>query len=89
MKKKNVTLDDIARALGISKNAVSLGLRGKDGVSDELRQRILGMAREMNYGTEEKNQGCILALLNQPRRKSRRRSCRAAVTDRQHLRPLC
>ena len=47
---KRVTMDDIAKELGISKNAVSLALRGKSGVSGPLRSRVLETARRMNYG---------------------------------------
>lgn len=65
MKEKSVTLADIARELGISKNAVSLALRGKDGVSDELRERVVAKAREMRYHGLNKVQGCLLALIPQ------------------------
>lgn len=65
MKGKSVTLADIAQELGISKNAVSLALRGKDGVSDALRERIVAKARELQYHGLNKVQGCILALIPQ------------------------
>lgn len=65
MKLKNVTMADIAAELGISKNAVSLALRGKDGVSSELRERVRLKAQEMNYQGVSKMQGCILALIPQ------------------------
>ncbi|MBQ8952962.1 MAG: LacI family DNA-binding transcriptional regulator [Clostridia bacterium] len=65
MKNKSVTLSDIAKELGVSANAVSLALRGKDGVSDALRERIVKKAREMNYVGMNQLQGCILALIPQ------------------------
>ena len=49
MKLKAVTLADIAGEFGISKNAVSLALRGKVGVSEELRERVRMKAQEMKY----------------------------------------
>ena len=78
MKLKAVTLADIAGELGISKNAVSLALRGKDGVSEELRERVRTKAQEMKYLGVNKVQGCILALIPQ-------RIARAAGTFYQRL----
>ena len=78
MKLKNVTLADIAVELGISKNAVSLALRGKQGVSDDLRERIVRKAQELRYLGSPKSQGCILALIPQ-------RFARAAGTFYQRL----
>lgn len=46
---KKVTMEDIAKSLGISKNSVSIALGNKSGVSDALRKRILERAAEMNY----------------------------------------
>lgn len=63
MKTKSVTLAEIAKKLGISSNAVSLALRGKEGVSDSLRERIITTAREMNYPGVTQPQKCILALI--------------------------
>lgn len=65
MRSKNVTLADIAKELGISKNAVSLALRNKEGVSRELRERVMAKANEMHYQAVSKMQGCILALIPQ------------------------
>ncbi len=65
MRSKNVTLADIAKDLGISKNAVSLALRNKEGVSRELRERVMAKANEMHYQAVSKMQGCILALIPQ------------------------
>ncbi|OPX37948.1 MAG: hypothetical protein B1H11_05165 [Desulfobacteraceae bacterium 4484_190.1] len=43
------TLESIAQAAGVSKATVSLALNGKPGVSPRTRQRILAIARELNY----------------------------------------
>jgi len=65
LRSKTVTLADIAQELGVSKNAVSLALRGKDGVGKELRDKIIAKAQEMQYISPEKLQGCVLALIPQ------------------------
>jgi DNA-binding LacI/PurR family transcriptional regulator len=44
-----VTMKDIAQALNISINAVSIALNNKTGVSEEMRLTILKTAREMGY----------------------------------------
>lgn len=44
-----VRMADIAQKLGISVVSVSKGLAGKDGVSEELRQKILSAARDLGY----------------------------------------
>ncbi|WNS41715.1 LacI family DNA-binding transcriptional regulator [Paenibacillus sp. MMS20-IR301] len=49
-RKKKVSMQDIADRLHISKNAVSLALQDKRGVSEEMRYRILQVAQEMGYG---------------------------------------
>ncbi|WP_151734962.1 LacI family DNA-binding transcriptional regulator ['Paenibacillus yunnanensis' Narsing Rao et al. 2020] len=49
-RKKRISMQDIADRLNISKNAVSLALQDKKGVSEEMRYRILSTAREMGYG---------------------------------------
>ncbi len=65
MKHRGVSMNDIALALGVSKNAVSLALRGKSGVSDELRQRVVDKARELGYTPADNSASCILALIPQ------------------------
>lgn len=65
MKSKTVSMESIARELGISKNAVSLAMRGKNGVSDELRRKVMDKAREMGYGQGNGPAACILALIPQ------------------------
>lgn len=46
---KKVRMADIAERLGISIVSVSKGLAGKDGVSEEMRVKILATAEEMGY----------------------------------------
>lgn len=47
--KKNVTMKDIATRLGVSTVTISKALSNKDGVSDELRDKIKEIAEEMGY----------------------------------------
>lgn len=49
MASSDVTIVDIARALGISKTAVSSALHGRGRVSDDTRQRVLAQAEQMGY----------------------------------------
>jgi len=53
--KKSVTLKDIATNVGVSAVTVSKALTNKDGVSDEVRQEIKRVARELGYkyGSQE------------------------------------
>ncbi|MCX6875613.1 MAG: LacI family DNA-binding transcriptional regulator [Verrucomicrobia bacterium] len=45
----NPTMTEVARAAGVSKNTVSLALRGSARISTETRARIVEMARQMGY----------------------------------------
>jgi LacI family transcriptional regulator len=45
------TLDDLASTLGLSANTVSRALRGKDGVGESTRQRVLTEAARVGYST--------------------------------------
>jgi Transcriptional regulators len=45
----NITMRDIANRLGVSSVTVSKALSDKEGVSDELKQRIKELAQEMGY----------------------------------------
>lgn len=47
--KKSVTMKDIANKLNVSVVTVSKALGGKEGVSDELKNRIVACAEEMGY----------------------------------------
>jgi LacI family transcriptional regulator len=46
---KPVTLADVAAAVGLSPAAVSLALRGKPGVSDAARKRVVEASRSLGY----------------------------------------
>ena len=46
---KRISQRDIARQLGINVSTVSRALRGGEGVSSELRQRIMQLADEQGY----------------------------------------
>lgn len=46
---KSVRMADIANLLGISVVSVSKGLSGKEGVSDEMRAKILDTAQKLGY----------------------------------------
>lgn len=46
---KKIRMADIAEALGISVVSVSKALSGKEGVGDEMRARIIELAKEMGY----------------------------------------
>ncbi len=48
-KKKQITLDDIARRLAISKVAVSKALRNHPDISDETKKRVRLTAEELGY----------------------------------------
>ncbi|MFB3169543.1 substrate-binding domain-containing protein [Neobacillus sp. 179-C4.2 HS] len=47
--KNNVTMRDIAERLGVSSVTVSKALNDKEGVSDDLKQKIKTVAEEMGY----------------------------------------
>ena len=49
-----ITVQQLADKLGISGAAVSMALRGKHGVSDETRERVLSAAREYGYTPPQK-----------------------------------
>lgn len=44
-----VTINDVARAAGVSKGLVSLALNGRSGVAVETRDRILSVANELGW----------------------------------------
>ncbi|MHC1703604.1 MAG: LacI family DNA-binding transcriptional regulator [Tenuifilaceae bacterium] len=52
MKRKRVSLDDIAKSLNVSRSLVSLVLNGKSdvhGISAETKEKVLNKALELNY----------------------------------------
>jgi len=50
---KKISMQDIANRLGVSKNAVSLALAGKKGVSDQLQAQVRQAAEELGYTSPE------------------------------------
>ena len=46
---KRVTIADIARRAGVTSAAVSLAVNGRPGVSDATRERIMEIARELQW----------------------------------------
>ena len=61
---KQVTMKDIAQAMGVSIVSVSKALSGKDGVSDELRADIMSKADEMGYLAKEDKKKKIASSSN-------------------------
>lgn len=47
--KKRITIQDIANALGISRNTVSKAINNSEGLADSTREKILQKAVEMGY----------------------------------------
>jgi len=60
---KKVTIQDIADALGISRNTVSKAINNSDGLADATREKILQKAVEMGY----KQFSYVTALTNSER----------------------
>ena len=46
---KRVTIQDIADALGVSRNTVSKAINNSDGLAEATREKILQKAVEMGY----------------------------------------
>ncbi len=47
--KQKVTSSDVAKKAGVSQSTVSLVLSGKDNISEEVRKRVLQVAKDMGY----------------------------------------
>lgn len=60
---KKVTIQDIADALGVSRNTVSKAINNSEGLADATREKILQKAMEMGY----KQFSYVNTLLNAPR----------------------
>ena len=48
-KDKNITIADVAEALGVSKTTVSRAISGKGRIGKETRERVLAYIEEHNY----------------------------------------
>jgi LacI family transcriptional regulator len=67
MKNNKITINDIAETLGISTISVSRALSGQAGVSEELRGKIIGKAKDLGYvKTKNKEDINILVLHQRP-----------------------
>ena len=51
---KKVTMEDIAKSVGMSKNTVSLALRNMPGINEQTRRLILDTARHLGYEYKKK-----------------------------------
>lgn len=49
MKKHQVTIKDIAKALGVSISTVSRALQGNPKISDATRKKVIQLAKQLNY----------------------------------------
>ena len=49
MENKNITIADIANALGVSKTTVSRAISGKGRIGNETKERVLAYIVEHNY----------------------------------------
>lgn len=49
MAREKVTIQDIADALGISRNTASKALNGTNGIPDETRNKVIKKAIELKY----------------------------------------
>lgn len=47
--KRTVTIRDVAKKAGVSRQTVSRAINSKDGISPETRERVLAVARELGY----------------------------------------
>jgi LacI family transcriptional regulator len=52
---KKISMLDIAQKLGISKNTVSLALRGMPGINEQTRQLIISTANDLGYNYTKNN----------------------------------
>lgn len=72
MSRKKITMDDLARELGVSRLTVSKALRGLPGMSLETRREILRLAEEKGYMTREQKESSLFEHTSlqalQPRR---------------------
>jgi len=64
MKLRKVTMKDIARATGVSPSTVSRALNNDPRISEETRERIQRLAREMGYTPSIRPQGLSVGRTN-------------------------
>lgn len=67
MGKKRIVMKDIAQAMNVSINTVSLALNNKDGLNEKTRQAIIAKAQEMGYELPSGQQpplGNVILLLD-------------------------
>jgi LacI family transcriptional regulator len=48
-KHKGVTMQDVANAIGVSKQTISAVINGKPGITDETKQRVLAACEQLGY----------------------------------------
>ena len=67
-----ITIKQVAQMAGVSPTAVSLAINGKPGISDQTRQRILGVVKQMDFIPNENSRrllsnrtGNIAVLMDQ------------------------
>ncbi len=66
VKRKTVTMADIARKVGVSTNAVSLALSNKPGIGPALREQIVEAAQHMRYrmpAEKTARQACLVVVV--------------------------
>ena len=49
MQEKRVTIDDVATAVGVSRQTVSRAINNLTGISEDTREKVLQAARELGY----------------------------------------
>ena len=65
MKNDKITISDIANELGISPVSISRALSGQQGVSEDLKNKIIEKAKEMGYTKYRKNSQLNILVLYQ------------------------
>ena len=65
MKRKKISIADIANALNISTMSVSRALSGKNGISEELRLNIVQRAKELGYSNQKSDSHINILILHQ------------------------
>lgn len=91
MKRKSVTIRDVAREAGVSVATVSRALNGKDVVNPDTRDRILNVMEELGFTPSPAARrlslgrtltiGVIVSFLTRPQAAERLRGVDAVLTD--------